>query len=149
MAVSGNLLTHYNYRFARVEFRAEHERLSIRIQTPNAEADLALSTDLRDAASRLPAGSCFATERDARRFAGPLPYTFDYEPQTHSIIAIRGRRRNWRPRLVTADVLRMTYFDRPPFVGIQPNLVSAFYVADIPYRWDRGVRYALNAKSAP
>src|SRR6185436_12926248 len=103
MAVSGNLLTHYNYCHAHVEFRAEPGRLSICIKTPSAVADLDASADLSEAASRLPPDSCFATERDARRFAGPLPYTFDYEPQSHSIIAIRGRRRDWHPRLVTAD----------------------------------------------
>lgn len=147
MAVSGNLLTHYNYCVARVEFRAGPKRLSVGIQTPNAVADLEVVADLRDEASRLPPGSCFATEREARRFAGPLPYTFDYEPQTHSIIAIRGRRREWNPRLVTADVRRITFFSQPPFAAAQPRLVSAFHLADVPYRWDRGIRYALSSST--
>ena len=145
MVVSGNLLTHYNYCFARVDFRADRDRLAVRIETPNREADLDVTADLREEASRLPADSCFATERDARRYAGPLPYTFDYEPQTNSIIAIRGRRKEWRPRLVTVDVRRITFFDRLPFVGAEPRLVSAFHLANVPYRWDRGSRYALDS----
>jgi Uncharacterized conserved protein (COG2071) len=145
MAVSGNLLTHYNYCFARVDFRAEPERLSVRIVTPKHEADLEVTADLREETSRLPADSCFATERAARQFAGPLPYTFDYERETHSIIAIRGRRREWRPRLVTADVRHSTFFDRSPFAGAGARVVSAFHLANVPYRWDRGVRYALNS----
>lgn len=143
MALSGNLLTHYNYRFAHVDFHAAQQSLEVRIRTPNEEADLAVSADLRDEAAKLPADSCFSTEPEARKFAGPLPYTFDYESQTHSIIAIRGRRREWHPRLATATVKRITFFDREPFSAAKPRLVSAFYLADIPYRWDRGVRYPL------
>jgi hypothetical protein len=143
MTFAGNLLTHYNYRLAQVEVAAAGEQLTIRTTTPHGEADLEVTADLSDAAARLPANSCFATTREARRFAGPLPYTFDYERQTHSIIAIRGRRRNWHPRLVTASVLQATFLNRPPFTDAERRLASAFYVANIPYRWDRGVRYAL------
>lgn len=143
MAFSGNLLTHYNYRFARVDFRAERDQLHVCITTPGNEANLDVVAELSESDAKLPADSCFATERDARRFAGPLPYTFDYEAPTHSIIAIRGRRREWHPRLVGAQVRRATFFDRPPFVDVERRVVSAFYLANIPYRWDRGVRYAL------
>lgn len=144
MAVAGNLLTHYNYRLADVDSRAHPQKLDIRIRTPRAEADLDVTAVLTDRTAALPIGSCFSTEREARRFAGPLPYTFDYEPQTHSIIAIRGRRREWHPRLVVVDVRRITFFDHPPWTASKPRLASAFYVANIPYRWDRGVRYSLD-----
>jgi hypothetical protein len=143
MTLAGNLLTHYNYRLAQVDMAASSEQLTIRTRTPNGEADLDVTADLGESAARLPAGSCFDSFREARRFAGPLPYTFDYERQTHSIIAIRGRRRDWRPRLVTATVRQATFFDLPPFNTARPQLASAFYVSDIPYRWDRGIRYPL------
>lgn len=145
MAVAGNLLTHYNYRLADVTLSLADERMEISIRTPNREADLDVAANLTDASQPLPPESCFANERDARRFAGPLPYTFDYEPQTHSIIAICGRRREWHPRLVKVDVRQITFFDQPQFTGTQPRLVSAFYLADVPYRWDRGVRYQLDS----
>jgi hypothetical protein len=145
MAFAGNLLTHYNYRLADVKVSVNPgSRIDIHIRTPAAEADLDVSADLSAGATCLPDGSCFANERDARRFAGPLPYTFDYEQPTHSIIAIRGRRRKWRPRLVTADVKQITFFDQPSLAAAAPRLVSAFYLDNIPYRWDRGVRYGLD-----
>jgi len=144
MAVAGNLLTHYNYRLADVSLRLIDQRMEVSIRTPNREADLDVVADLADDSQPLPTGSCFANERDARRFAGPLPYTFDYEPQSHSIIAIQGRRREWHPRLVNVDVRQITFFDHPPFADSRPRLVSAFYLADVPYRWDRGIRYVLN-----
>lgn len=144
MAVAGNLLTHYNYRLADVSLRLAEKRMEISIRTPNREADLDVAADLAGGDQPLPADSCFANEHDARRFAGPLPYTFDYESETHSIIAIQGRRQAWHPQLVKVDVQQITFFEHPPFTSGQPRLVSAFHVADIPYRWDRGVRYALD-----
>ena len=41
--------------------------------------------------------SPFANLEDARRFAGPLPYTFDYEPETNSIVMIKATRTRWEP----------------------------------------------------
>jgi hypothetical protein len=144
MALAGNLLTHYNYQLADVVVSASRDHLTIHARTPGGAADLDVTADLTSASARLPGGSCFATAREARRFAGPLPYTFDYERETHSIIAIRGRRRDWHPRLVTAAVRQATFFNQPPFAGARPQLASAFYVSEIPYRWDRGTRYRLN-----
>jgi hypothetical protein len=91
----------------------------------------------------LPAGSPFASARDARRFAGPLPFTFDFETETHGIIAIRATRANWRPTPVSAEVERLSFFDQPAFRGCTPRLAAAFSVSGIDYRWERGVHYPL------
>jgi hypothetical protein len=142
MVVGGNLLTHYNYRKCVADVHADHEKLEFAIRTPHAEADVDVVADTgRDGV--IPDGSPFKTFHEARRFAGPLPFTFDYEPETHSIIAIRGVRENWSPRLVNVDVRKLTFFDQPSFLGAKPILASAFYVSDIPYRWNRGVRHPL------
>ena len=148
MASAGNLLTHYNYRLAKVNFTATQRALSVQIETPNAEADLVVNARLDDPKPSLPPDTCFGSEKAARRFAGPLPYTFDYEPETHSIVAIRGRRQNWRPQLVPVEVRRCTFLEQPALTGGHPRLVSAFYVASIDYRWGRGVRYALPAEAS-
>ena len=87
----------------------------------------------------LPSSSPFASIRDARRFAGPLPFTFDYEPETNSIVAIEARRTNWRPSPVEVDVRRIGFFDQPAFAGCTPRLAAAFRVSNIEYRWNRGV----------
>jgi uncharacterized protein YecE (DUF72 family) len=94
----------------------------------------------------LPAGSPFRSVREARRFAGPLPFTFDYERETNAIIAIRATRANWQPAPVAIEVRRMSFFDHPVFQGCTPVLAAAFYVHDIDYRWERGVRYALGGE---
>ena len=139
----GNRLTHYNYKLAQVNFRVHNERMEIAIQTPQAEADLRVVADLAAAPASLPEGSPFANLREARLYAGPLPYTFDYEKETHSIVMIEGVREDWKPHPVRVEVLENTFFRHPPFAGVRPVLANAFHVANIPYRWRRGVREPL------
>ena len=147
MVAGGNLLTHYNYRKCDASVAATQKALAICIRTPGGAADVDVTADL-SADGNLPADSPFRTLHDARRFAGPLPYTFDYEPQTHAIIAIKGVRENWSPRLVDVDVRQLWFFNREAFAGVTPILASAFHVRDIPYRWLRGVRYPLAPQAA-
>jgi hypothetical protein len=142
MALAGNLLTHYRYRVSKVETTATRESLTCRIRSAGHRADLDVTADLTGEAA-LPEGSVFATPREARRFAGPLPYTFDHEKQTDCIIAIKGVRKNWNPRLVPVTVNRLTFFDHGAFAGTEPRLASAFYVEDIAYQWNPGVRHRL------
>ena len=141
MALGGNLLTHYNYRRCRASVVTAGESIRFTIHTPDGTGDLDAIVERRDGG--LPAGSPFATVREARRFAGPLPFTFDYEEDTHAIVAIEGRRTNWRPAPVPALVSRLAFFDQPAFAGCVPRLAAAFYVRDIEYHWLRGVRHAL------
>ena len=141
MALGGNLLTHYNYHRCRATVVAAADALRFSIHTPDRAGDLDVIVDRREAP--LPSGSPFASVRDARRFAGPLPFTFDYEEETHAIVAIEARRTNWRPAPVAAHVNRLAFFDQPAFAGCAPRLAAAFYVRDIEYHWLRGVRHAL------
>ncbi len=146
MVTFGNLLTHYHYHLCAASFARSAKDLQINITTPDGFGDLFVRANLRTEGF-LPVHSPFKTARDARRFAGPLPYTFDYEPQTNSIVVIKGVRPNWNPTLVAAEVSRCTFFDREPFRGARPMLASAFYVHDIPYRWERGRRFSLKEVS--
>jgi hypothetical protein len=138
MVWSGNALTHYGYRYAHVTLTTGERSLEIMIKTRRSEADLHVTADLTEGAE-LPPGSPFADWHQARLFAGPLPFTFDYEAETHSIIMIEGVRQNWHPRPVTMRVLRSTFLDAEPFASARPVLANAFYIENISYRWKRGV----------
>ena len=84
----------------------------------------------------LPDGSPFADWRAARRFAGPLPFTFSYDEAEARVLLVEGVREGWRPqpvRVWRADVTRLRV---PPLRDGQ--LASAFRVHDVPYRWRRG-----------
>jgi hypothetical protein len=142
MAWAGNRLTHYNYRLCQVAREESAGEITWQITTPDAEADLAVTARIGGGPAALPAGSPFANEAEARRFAGPLPYTFDYERETDSIIAIHALRQRWNPRPVEVEVRKNTFLEREPFRGARPILANAFYVSDVPYSWERGRRVA-------
>ncbi len=143
MVSAGNMLTHYGYRLCEVDLSERPGEIEWKIQTPLREADLHVIAILGETPAAPPAGSPFLNLKEARRFAGPLPYTFDYEPETHSIIRIHGVRREWNPRPVTVQVLRSTFLLQEPFRRTTPILANAFSVHAVPYRWERGRRTPL------
>jgi hypothetical protein len=147
MVRAGNLLTHYHYQLCQATLDERRGELHWTIRTPRGDADLEVTAKIPDSGepAPLPPGSPFASVADARRFAGPLPYTFDYESETRSIICIRALRQEWNPRPVQVDVRKATFFQQEPFCRAHPVLANAFYVRDVPYQWLRGVRIPLEA----
>jgi hypothetical protein len=149
MALIGNLFTHYAYHPAEVNLTATAEQIEVRVKSrPAREADLHVLADLTTQGAPLPPGSPFHDIKEARRFAGPLPFTFDYEPETHSIIRVQGVRQYWDPQSVHVDVRENTFLCDARFGGVRPLLANAFYIKDIPYRWRPGIREPL-PRSAP
>ncbi len=148
MAFFGNALTHYHYHQARVSLRhtpstpAAPSTLEVAIQTRDAAADLQVVVKLNDC-DKLPSNSPFPDLETARKFAGPLPFTFDYERQTHSMIVIKGVRKKWDPQPVQVEVRRNTFLETAPFRAAKSRLANAFYINDIPYRWEKGRVEAL------
>jgi hypothetical protein len=140
MVRAGNLLTHYNYHLCAAILEDRDDKIHWTIRTPNATADLEVRARLGDDPAPLPEGSPFSTMKDARRFAGPLPYTFDYEEATNSIIGILAMRQVWDPKPVAVEVLRNTFLEQEPFRQAKPILANAFHVQDVPYQWQRGRR---------
>ena len=141
MVLGGNLLTHYQYRRCDADLTRGPEGTRVSVRTRDGGGDLELVAGRPT--DRLPAGSPFTSVKEARRFAGPLPYTFDYEPETHGIVAIEARRANWRPEPIDVRVNRLSFFDGGPFRHAAPVLAAAFRVTDIDYAWKRGRRYPL------
>lgn len=138
MVQAGNLLTHYNYHLCQAEVEQRNREIHCTVRTRRSEADLDVVACLTEEPAPLPVGSPFTTLCEARRFAGPLPYTFDYEQATGSIIGICAKRENWEPQPVAVEVRRNTYLEQEPFRGASAVLANAFYVSGVPYRWQRG-----------
>lgn len=143
MVWGGNLLTHYQYRLAKATTHETAEELRVAITTPNAEADVDVVAQLRNPTNTPPPGSPFKDLHQARLFAGPLPFTFDYEQETHSIVAIEGVRENWKPSPVTVTIRKLSFLEHPPFTREHAILANAFHIRGIPYEWKRGIRHPL------
>ena len=135
MIWGGNLLTHYDYHFCDATLHATPGRLDIAVTAPQADLVVTAYLDRPE----LPASSPFPDIATARRFAGPMPYTFDYERQTHSLVHIRGVRDHWDPQPVAVEVHSAQFLNAYP----EARLANAFYVHDIDYRWEKGVVVAL------
>lgn len=144
----GNLLTHYRYRLCRASCLRSESALDIDVLTPDGEADLSVRAVLSPEPSAPPEGSPFPDLEVALRFAGPLPFTFNYEPESRQMVMIRGVREDWRPRAVSVELAKCTFLDRPPFSGLPRRLANAFLVENIPYRWERGVVAPLSPEAA-
>lgn len=139
----GNRLTHYGYSKAAVDCGVENGVLEIKVRSFSSEADLHVRAHLAEESAPLPQGSPFPSLQIARKFAGPLPFTFDYEPETHSIIRVLGVRDAWNPKQTEVEVLMNTFLEKEPFCRVPAVLASAFYLANVPYRWNRGVSEAV------
>jgi hypothetical protein len=127
----GNALTSYRYRTVDARCRCENGVLEIQVR-PGVE----ISADTRSPAP-LPPSSPFASLTEARRFAGPLPYTFHHEAETGLLLSVRGVRSSWSPEPVSVEIRELAFFTAERF-GVEPALANAFYVGGIDYKWERG-----------
>ena len=85
----------------------------------------------------LASGSPFSDWKAARRYAGPMPFTFSPENDS-TIIVIEGSRQHWEPRPISVKAWWVGMFEESPLREATPILANAFTVADVPYRWKRG-----------
>jgi hypothetical protein len=143
MRVFGNLLTHYGYEHSRCRVSRTDGTYAVEVNSPKGIADLYVEADLSAQAQAPPPGSPFPDLREARKFAGPLPFTFDYERQTHSIIRVEGVRQDWYPTPVAVTVLRNTFLEQDAFRSAGAVLANAFYLENVPYAWKPGIREVL------
>jgi Uncharacterized conserved protein (COG2071) len=128
----GNLFTSYRYRTVDAGFRLDGDLLHV-----DVKPGVRVTADLSRMPAPLPEGSPFGSLEEARRFAGPLPYTFHHEQETGRLLGVRGTRSVWDPQPVAVAVRELDFFSAGRFEA-EPVLANAFYVSDIDYRWERG-----------
>ena len=131
MQYLGNLFTHYNYTTTDIKITDDFQLETIKSNRSNFK--VSISKEKEDIA--LPESSPFDSWKEARRFAGPLPFTFTCNHQTKSVLIIEGIRNNWKPEPV--QVLDYSFdFLNKEFSSAK--LASAFEVRNIPYYWKKG-----------
>ncbi len=127
----GNLFSHYRYTTIDISYNQSDSRLII--QSRKADMQVEVETNKQDAA--LPVHSPFKDWKEARRFAGPLPFTFSH--QDDKVILIEGVREHWTPQPVDVITARIGFIERLGIKGIV--LANAFLIQNIPYHWKSGI----------
>lgn len=133
MEFLGNIFTHYNYRTTDIqhlnqngtnEINSNKSGFKIKIENTNS------------ANIPLPDGSPFKDWKEARRFAGPLPFTFTYNQSEKTVLIIEGVRENWDPMPVNVLNYQFSFLDQLNLK--EAKLANAFIIKNIPYYWKKG-----------
>ncbi|MES2412055.1 MAG: DUF2071 domain-containing protein [Bacteroidota bacterium] len=132
MEFMGNIFTHYNY--TTTDIRQTDQKDTKEISSINSKFKVTL--DKTEEEIPLPEHSPFADWKEARRFAGPLPFTFTYNKETKEVLIIEGVRQNWTPNPVKVIDYNFGFLDSLQLE--KPVLANAFIIKDIPYYWKKG-----------
>jgi uncharacterized protein YqjF (DUF2071 family) len=134
MTVLGNVFTHYRYQTTDISFQ-QHGELT---EVHSSKSNLFVKIKEGDAQVALPTDSPFKDWAEARRFAGPLPFSFTADDKKREMLIIEGVRQNWIPRPVEVIESRAGFIDSLQLEGAV--LANAFIINDIPYNWKKGRR---------
>ncbi len=132
MEFFGNIFTHYNY--GTTDILIQTNELETEIHSQKSKIEIKLKQ--LGLQSKLPENSPFADWKEARRFAGPMPFTFTYDESKKEVLIIEGVRNNWKPEPMEVTSESVGFFEeRNLNNGILSN---AFIVEKIPYYWKKG-----------
>lgn len=133
MEILGNWMTNYKYETIDVSF-SKVENGEERIDSKSGGISIALNTMITNPS--MPVGSVFAEWADARRYSGPLPFTFSVNKEKGEVIIVEGVRSNWKPRPIGIENYHIDFFNKMNLKD--EKLSSAFIVENIPYYWKKG-----------
>jgi uncharacterized protein YqjF (DUF2071 family) len=132
MEYLGNIFTHYNYTTTDIlQKDTVHSKV-----ISSTKSKFSVTIDKTTDEILLPEGSPFANWKEARRFAGPLPFTFTYNSISREVLIIEGVRQNWTPspvKVINYDFMFLNSLKVENLV-----LANAFIIKSIPYYWKKG-----------
>jgi uncharacterized protein YqjF (DUF2071 family) len=133
MEFFGNMFTHYNYTTTDIHQASRNgiteissDRSGFKVSIENTENE----------SVALPAGSPFADWKEARRFAGPLPFTFTYNATDRKVLIIEGVREDWKPMPVKVIDCDFSFIHSLKLHDA--ILANAFIIRNVPYYWKKG-----------
>jgi uncharacterized protein YqjF (DUF2071 family) len=133
MEFLGNIFTHYNY--TTTDITQEKLNGTTSISSNKSEFKIIIENS-KDEDISLPHNSPFSNWKEARRFAGPLPFTFTYNNADKQVLIIEGVRENWKPAPVKVIDYQFAFLDNLKLSDIK--LANAFIINNIPYYWKKG-----------
>ena len=132
MELLGNVFTHYNYTTTDISTIKQDD--FIEIESKKSDFKLKINTKIKEA--DLPIDSPFKDWKSARRFAGPLPFTFTYNKIKKEVLIIEGVRQNWKPKAIEITSCHFSYLKSFNFKNCV--LANAFVIENVPYYWKKG-----------
>jgi uncharacterized protein YqjF (DUF2071 family) len=132
MEFFGNIFTHYNYTTTDINQIEQQNTKEI----SSIQSKFKITIDKAKEQIALPEHSPFADWKEARRFAGPLPFTFSYKKKTKEVLIIEGVRQNWTPNPVKVIDYNFNFLSTLKLEN--PLLANAFLITNIPYQWKKG-----------
>ena len=132
MEYLGNIFTHYNYTTTDIT-ETDNDNFT---EIKSIQSEFKIIIENTDGEISLPKDSPFKDWKEARRFAGPLPFTFTYNSETNEVLIIEGVRENWTPKPIQIAEQNISFLNS---LNLQnATLANAFVIKDIPYFWKKG-----------
>lgn len=133
MEFLGNIFTHYNYSTTDIKQQKQNGITEIN----SIKSDFKILIDNSESENiPLPTGSPFTDWKEARKFSGPLPFTFTYNQANKEVLIIEGVRENWKPTPVKVISYYFSFIDKMKLTDTK--LANAFIIKNIPYYWKKG-----------
>lgn len=132
MAILGNTFTHYNYTSTDVKQTITKNKTEI----ASKQSNFSITINNSKNAINLPNNSPFLNWKEARRFAGPLPFTFTYNNKKKEVLIIQGVRQYWKPKPIEIEHYSIDFFKKLQLKN--HVLANAFIIENIPYYWKKG-----------
>lgn len=138
MVLLGNLFTHYGYVRKRIVEVTTGTSTSVRSEDGSTEVVFA-DDPLHPAG--IPEGSPFSDWSEARRYVGPLPFTFSHDAVGKRVLIVEGARVDWHPRPIAVQQCSFAFLDKMKLSDLR--LANAFVMDHVPYEWKRGITEPL------
>lgn len=132
MEFLGNIFTHYNYSTTDI---SEINKNNFKV-IESIKSEFTVKLDTTEKEQDLPTNSPFENWKAARRFAGPLPFTFTYNEEKKEVLIIEGVRQNWKPKPIEVIDYNFSFINKFNFKNCV--LANAFVIENSPYYWKKG-----------
>lgn len=142
MEFGGNIFT--SYRYHTTDITIVENPLTTKISSEKSKFVVEFSHDTSNI--QLPKDSPFENWKEARRFAGPLPFTFSFNAKTKEVLVVEGVRTNWVPEPVRVLDYNFSFLENEMFKNAV--LANAFLLRKVPYSWKKGLVDVWSAKES-
>lgn len=132
MKIIGNLFTHYNYHKIEISISERKEEVEICVKRNGFKVLLSKNSEKVG----LPESSPFKSWKEARKFVGPMPFTFSELNKQDKILTVLGKRDQWQSEPVEVKSIHLSDYEKKLFPNSE--LASAFKIKNVDYQWEKG-----------